>query len=88
MLRRKISNLHREELNGLLNRVHRGASLGEVFGAAVTAQPCLGAHLDWRSWVRRSPGHLCLKSSGVLRRRLDGHAPHSQALGSTAPVTV
>ena len=88
MLRRKISNLHREELNGLLNCVHQGASLGEVFGVALTAQPCLGVHLDWRSWVRRSPGHLCLKSSGVLRRSLDIHAPHSQALESTAPVTV
>ena len=85
MLRRKISNVHREELNGLLNHVHQGTSLGEVFGVALTAQPCLGAHLDWGSWVRWSSGHPCLKSSGVIRR---SHAPHSQVLGSTAPVTV
>ena len=78
----------REELNGLLNHVPQGASLGEVFGAALTAQPCLGAHLDWGSWVRWSSGHPCLKSSGMLRRSLNSHAPRSQVLGSTAPVTV
>ena len=73
-----------EELNGLLHCVHQGASLGEVFGVALRAQP----RLDWGSWVRRSSGHPCLKSSGVLRRSLDSHAPHSQSLGSTAPATV